>query len=707
MLCFKNSIAQLKAYEKLISVYLLEYMDKVVRQKAVSNTPFEKYKGLVVSMEEAESSFSPAHFSLSEAGKELASNIYDEIVQCSENSAVAGIMLPLDYICKRFNLNMLERFIIAFAALPLINTAYEKTFGYFNDNVRLNNPTLELAISIFAEGDLSVISRLRGTLLKYIFEPVDDENPLKSRLKLRNYFVCLLSSDKFYNGYEYLHLAVLDDVGVICYEEQYAEICKAIDSSRQQIFFIDGHIGSGRKHLLLQCAKNMDNPVLFIDFKRYCEEENRIEADKNIVCELLLRQCYLCIDGVAEIASGGSVDEQKKRIFSKLCNTTSAVTRIIFICTDGFKDIDTDIRICGVKLGELSRSKRYELWQYNGISGDFLHETANKYRFTPKEIARAAAYALEKAALASAKKDEKVLPDEKLIDQCCREQTIDSLSSGSAMGDKAQLIESHFTLDDLILPEEEKQQIREACNHIKFRHIVYDKWNFDSKLSYGKGLVILFAGPPGTGKTMAATIVARELGLAAYRVDISKIMSKYIGETEKSLGEIFDCAERSNSVLFFDETDAIFGKRSEIKDSHDKYANVETSFLLQRLEMFDGVVLMSTNLLQNIDEAFMRRISYIIHFPFPDSEQRLILWKNMFPSEMPLEAEIDFDYLANQFEMSGAAIKNTVMSAAFLAATDDAAINMSHLLRAVKKQLSKQGKIMLKEDFGKYSMFIS
>ena len=205
---------------------------------------------------------------------------------------------------------------------------------------------------------------------------------------------------------------------------------------------------------------------------------------------------------------------------------------------------------------------------------------------------------------------------------------------------------------------------------------------------------------------MAASVVANELGLALFKVDLSKMMSKYIGETEKSLDEVFNIAEHSNAVLLFDETDALFGKRSEIKDSHDKYANVETSYLLQKMDEFGGIIIMTTNFKQNIDDAFMRRITYIIHFPQPDAELRLGLWKNAFPKEAPVDKNVDFCFLAERFEMTGAMIKGAAISAAFSAAARKDSISMSDVVHAVKKQFAKFGKNISPADFGPYAGYI-
>jgi SpoVK/Ycf46/Vps4 family AAA+-type ATPase len=218
----------------------------------------------------------------------------------------------------------------------------------------------------------------------------------------------------------------------------------------------------------------------------------------------------------------------------------------------------------------------------------------------------------------------------------------------------------------------------------------------------GKGMLALFAGPSGTGKTMAADVLAGALGLDLYRIDLSGVVSKYIGETEKNLSSIFDEAEMSNAILFFDEADALFGKRSEVKDAHDRYANIETAYLLQRMEEYSGAVFLATNLKMNLDEAFTRRLHMVVDFPLPGEVERRRIWQSTFPDAAPLEPDVDFDFLAKQFKISGGNIRNIVLSGAFLAADDGQRIGMAHLIRATRREYQKLGKMITEADFGPY-----
>jgi SpoVK/Ycf46/Vps4 family AAA+-type ATPase len=267
---------------------------------------------------------------------------------------------------------------------------------------------------------------------------------------------------------------------------------------------------------------------------------------------------------------------------------------------------------------------------------------------------------------------------------------------------RAQKVATTHGWPDLVLPPRTLQQLREVCAAEKYRSFIFAEWGFDRRLMQGKGLNILFCGVSGTGKTMSAGIAARELGLDLYKIDLSTVISKYIGETEKHLSEIFREAQSSNAILFFDEADAIFGKRSEVKDAHDRYANVEVAYLLQKMEDYEGVVILATNFRKNIDDAFTRRIQYIVEFPFPEPKYRERIWRGLIPASAPLSDDVDFGFLARQFELAGGSIRNAAMVAAFLAAEEGAQIRMEHFVLATARELQKLGKLPSRSDFKEY-----
>jgi SpoVK/Ycf46/Vps4 family AAA+-type ATPase len=250
-----------------------------------------------------------------------------------------------------------------------------------------------------------------------------------------------------------------------------------------------------------------------------------------------------------------------------------------------------------------------------------------------------------------------------------------------------------------VLPKEQLDQLAAICSHARHASVVYGEWCFERRLSLGKGLNVLFTGPPGTGKTMAAEVIAAELGVALLKIDLSQIVSKYIGETEKNLRQLFDQATSANAILFFDEADALLGKRSDVKDAHDRYANTETAYLLQKMEEFAGIAILATNLRQNMDDAFTRRMRFIVEFPFPEDEDRLRIWRSVWPTEVPLAPDIDFSLLARRFRLSGGSIRNVALSAAFLAAEQRANVSMQHLLRATRRELQKMGRLVNEEEY--------
>jgi DNA polymerase III delta prime subunit len=256
--------------------------------------------------------------------------------------------------------------------------------------------------------------------------------------------------------------------------------------------------------------------------------------------------------------------------------------------------------------------------------------------------------------------------------------------------------------DDLVLPSEVLDQLRELPMRARHRETVLDTWRMGGSSSRGRGLTALFAGPSGTGKTMAAEVLAGELGLDLYTIDLATVVDKYIGETEKNLDRIFAESERVNAVLLFDEADALFGRRSEVSDAHDRYANVETAYLLQRMELFGGIAILATNLRSNLDEAFARRLDAVVDFPEPDEEHRLRLWDRCIGPVAPRAGDLDLEFLARSFKLSGGNIRNAAVAAAYLAADAAAPISMVHLVRATFREYQKLGRLCTDTEFGSY-----
>ena len=310
-----------------------------------------------------------------------------------------------------------------------------------------------------------------------------------------------------------------------------------------------------------------------------------------------------------------------------------------------------------------------------------LAETlAGRFRCGPGQIADAVATAVSGARTAGTE-----LTQADLF-AAARGQTAHLLAA------LARKIEPVYAWDDLVLPADSEAQLRELCQRVTLREQVMHDWGLERKLSLGRGTIALFTGPPGTGKTMAAEVVARELGLDLFKIDLSSMISKYIGETEKNLERIFTAATDADAILMFDEADALFGKRSAVRDSHDRYANIEVSYLLQRMEQYDGIAILATNLREHLDDAFTRRLQFIIDFPFPNDAERRRIWANCLHG-VPHEPRIDVGQLGRDFRFSGANIKNAVLHAAFLAAAQDSRVGMPQVLQAVRSEHHKMGKV--------------
>jgi hypothetical protein len=268
----------------------------------------------------------------------------------------------------------------------------------------------------------------------------------------------------------------------------------------------------------------------------------------------------------------------------------------------------------------------------------------------------------------------------------CRQQARPRLD------DLAQRIESGAGWEDIVLPEAQSLILRDIAAHVRQRGKVYEHWGFGGKGTRGLGISALFAGVSGTGKTLSAEVIANELHLDLYRIDLSAVVSKYIGETEKNLARVFDAAEAGGAVLLFDEADALFGKRSEVKDSHDRHANIEVSYLLQCMESYRGLAILTTNLKTALDTAFLRRIRFVVQFPFPDAAQRAEIWRRVFPPQTPT-AGLDAEKLA-QLNVAGGNIRNMALNAAFIAADADEPVSMMHLLRAAQSEYAKLEKTL-------------
>jgi hypothetical protein len=320
----------------------------------------------------------------------------------------------------------------------------------------------------------------------------------------------------------------------------------------------------------------------------------------------------------------------------------------------------------------LSRAQRIALWQ--GLAEQLMPETVAEWKLTPAEIAHA-------AMLATVSTD--------AVAEACRQML------SQQPGELFAPLVCPYTWDDIVLTPNVRQHLLELEKQARLRWPVYEDWGFEKLCPLGKGITALFAGPSGTGKTMAAQVLARSLQRDLYRVDLAGVVNKYIGETEKRLKQVFDACERAGVVLFFDEADALFGQRTQVKDAHDRFANIEIDYLLQRMEQFDGIAILATNRKGDLDTAFLRRIRIVVDFLPPTPAERLALWKLALlarsPSGEELLDRIDWEFLANKLNMTGADIKSAALGAAFLARAQGTRITMPHVLHAARREMTKHG----------------
>ncbi len=463
---------------------------------------------------------------------------------------------------------------------------------------------------------------------------------------------------------------------------------------------VSGEKDSGRFSAVRCAAYEMNAKLIKADYDDIVRTKRPARIIKKLVRECILEDALLCIHGLKK-------DREKTSDTVKVILEEVMKDYDIFLARPLFLVLAPDVKVIPFVNGKyILHSIRkclpgdsVKMWE--GFLKDLaeedrslinVYELASKMVLTAGQI-RKIVHSLKTRILSE---PEGFRPDNRLIYRICYEVLDDGRY------ENIKRVTSKYTLDDIKIDETNRRILRDICNMVIYREQVFDSWNIRKKYAYGRCISAMFAGPPGTGKTMAVHAIANELGLELYKVDLSQLVDKYIGETEKRLEEVFTRAEKSNMILFFDEADAVMGKRSETTDAKDKYANTEIAYILQRIEEYDGIVIMATNYVQNVDTAFMRRIRYIVNFEMPDKKIRKEIWQTTFAKEVPV-GDIDFDYLAETFELSGGEIKNIILNAVFYAAAENSKVSMPHILRAIYREKTKDKKVAFTEDFGAYS----
>jgi hypothetical protein len=442
-----------------------------------------------------------------------------------------------------------------------------------------------------------------------------------------------------------------------------------------------GAAGSGRRTLLAAVAAELGKRLI-------CVPQASLGA--NIVPalwrELLLGDGIICVYDATPVVDVGSQEQSMRtvdvdRAFVALLDTiVTARLPVVFVSTQAPPVHAFDHPVHVVQLDAVRRDDALALWRRGLPEVPEVADLAARFRLPPGRIVRAIAAARTQADHGAALTAADV----------ARAISLGVAQQVSVLGNR---VEDSQSWDDIVLPADTFESVQELVARVRHRHRVLDEWGFRGKLSKGLGVAALFHGPPGTGKTMVASLIARELGQELYQVDLSRMVSKWIGETEKNLAKVFDAAEGANVMLLFDEADSLFGKRTEVSSSNDRHANAEVNYLLQRVERFEGVCILTTNFERSIDTAFKRRLAFRIEFPMPDERERVELWRRMVPRSANVGRDVDYARLARSYELAGGNIRNALLRAAFLAADAGQPITMDILQRAVKLEYRDAGKL--------------
>jgi hypothetical protein len=440
---------------------------------------------------------------------------------------------------------------------------------------------------------------------------------------------------------------------------------------------VRGRPGAGRRTLLAAIAAEANRALGVVDISVLPRRDGALaQAIAASMRSAQLAGLLPCVLGLEDIAFG------ERDVREAAAEVLRAHPGPLAVVLPADATAPLDAGHISIDLPVLGEHERIDVWNRAladaGMTVAALETLAARYRIGPGTIHRAV------AAL-----DRTVITDDATPDL---ERYLRQLRD-ARLGAHARRVERLATWDRLVLPSDVTDSLRELVGRVRHRKTVFETWGMDEAMSTSRGLTALFSGPPGTGKTLVAGVIARELGLDLYQVDLSKLMSKWLGETERNLAAIFDAAEDGQVILLFDEADSLFAKRTEVKSSNDRYANLEVNYLLQRLDAFEGIAILTTNATKSIDPAFKRRLSFKLSFPFPDEETREQLWRAHLPPALPVDGPLALDKLAHKYQLSGGYIRNACLRAAFLAASDETALTQHHLERAVVLEFAENGKL--------------
>ena len=703
----------LQAHLARIDVLLAQ---QVERWQTAGQDPFDSFRGLYVSDSEARTlSIRPFGHSwghLVDLPTEKANhftqsynNATAEINRISAIFAQQQIMPRLDYLAVVFGLDKIDLNILLTCLAPSLDLRYERILGYLQDDVSKKRPTVNLVLDLLSQPGtphLQMLARFapESRLFKFHllekYPPGDSliSQPIRIDETILNWLLGRYQPHVDL-GSSVIHISLqagkTDQLLASCTlnEQILAQIVRFCSSNQPPIISFFGADDASQLAAARVLSTSLGRMILSVDLA----EAIKKDLTPTRAVWLALRDARLTgsipflYHWEACLPSEGLL-EPAPELLEQLVNYSD----LVLLSGHSFwriADIDRQRRFFWLEFPTPNFQQRLNLWSHflekDSIRPDIdsaVQLLAGQFKLNPSQIRDAVAAARDRSS------QEGIELESTLLFSSARAYSNPNLAS------LARKIVPRFDWKDIILPNDQIAQLIEIISTVRGRPIVLEDWGVGRKLTSSQGVTILFAGPPGTGKTMAAEVLAKELGLDLYKIDLSTVVSKYIGETEKNLEKIFHEAASSNAILFFDEADAIFGKRSEVKDAHDRYANIEISYLLQRMEAYDGVTILATNLRANLDEAFTRRLQFAIDFPFPEEADRLRIWNALFPPDVPRVANLDFQLLSRRFKLAGGNIRNIIVNAAFQAAADGGVVKMEHLLHGTRREMQKMGRLV-------------
>ncbi|MFI8420279.1 ATP-binding protein [Streptomyces sp. NPDC085479] len=595
----------------------------------------------------------------------------------------------LGSLARDFGLSALDVDILLIALLPDLDDRFEAFYGYLNDDVTRRRPSAGLALGLCGvpHADREARARLgeRAPLRAGGLLLVEDrDRPFLGRaLRVPDRVTAHLLGDDTPDPRLTDVRAPWEAVRGV---GDPAPLARFLAEPSALVYLQEEQGGAGTA-LAASALTAAGRATLGVDLSRLAEDPAPAEA---VRC--LLREARLTAAGLV-CAPVDAVARERPGLLRAVTDLPVPVALVGRTPWDAAWSTAPPLLVRAPRVGPEARA---ELWRETA-GGDVtlpLEDILSPFLLTPEQIVRSARAAVQKADLEATK----VTADH--VRQGARAQ------NAAGLDRLARRIEPTVGWPDLVLPPDTETQLRELTSRARHRDHVLGTWSMRPGGGRGRGVAALFAGDSGTGKTMSAEVIAADLGLDLYTVDLSTVIDKYVGETEKNLERIFTEAAGVNGVLLFDEADAVFGKRSDVKDAHDRYANVESAYLLQRMESFDGLAILATNLRANLDDAFTRRLDLIIDFPVPDTPQRLLLWDRTLGPHLPRAEDLDLPFCAEAFELSGGNIRSIAVTAAYLAAEMGGPLTMPMLIHAVQREYQKLGRLTLASEFGRYARLL-